>query len=96
MSRSSDDEKNEGHAEQGDVPRSVDGGTDQSSGDLMLPQSLAGRLTPEQRAWAASDELPEAEIAARVKDVRAKGGIELYQFVQDLEQIVNPDGATAS
>ena len=66
--------------------------------EAMMKDALA--LSPEVRAAATADELPEEEIAARLKEVREKGGLELHQFIQDLRQEVEhvdqTDGAPAA
>jgi hypothetical protein len=54
------------------------------------PPSHAGndertRLTPELLEWARQL-YTEEEIVAALQEVREKGGLELHEFIQDLEQ----------
>ena len=46
------------------------------------------KLPPEVLAWA-NQQFSEEEAAAGIREIRATGGLELHEFVQDLEQIVN-------
>jgi len=42
-------------------------------------------LTPELLEWARQ-RYTEEEIVAALREVREKGGLELHEFIQDLEQ----------
>ena len=44
-------------------------------------------LAPELREWARQ-QFTEAEIVAELKELREKGGLELKEFLQELEDAV--------
>jgi hypothetical protein len=44
-------------------------------------------LTPELREWLLQD-FNEEEVLADFREVREKGGLELHEFIQELEQVV--------
>ena len=46
-------------------------------------------ITPELREWALR-QINEAEIIAALRELREQGGLELRDFLQELEQIVTP------
>jgi hypothetical protein len=50
-------------------------------------QEQETRLTPELREWARQ-QFTEEEIVAALRELRGKGGLELGDFLQELEQIV--------
>jgi hypothetical protein len=51
------------------------------------------RLSPELRQWALQD-LNEEEICAELQELREKGGLELHEFIQELEQVLRDSERT--
>jgi hypothetical protein len=50
------------------------------------------RLTPELREWILK-QIDEEVALAELQELMEKGGLEFHQFVQELEQIVDGQGA---
>ncbi len=56
--------------------------------DGLSPEQLQGtRLTPEQLEWARQ-QFTEEEVVAGLRELREKGGMELHEFLPELEQMV--------
>lgn len=61
---------------------------------LSFDQRTQGtRLTPELRKWLL-EQCDDEEVVAELRELREQGGLELCEFVQELEQIVHSDGRT--
>jgi hypothetical protein len=58
-------------------------------GDTQGKDSLSGAIAPEIVQWARQ-ELNEEETVAGLREVRETGGLELCDFIQELEQEVTP------
>jgi uncharacterized protein (DUF433 family) len=53
------------------------------------PATGSGYLTPELLEWARND-LSEEEIVAGLREIRSTGGLELKDFIHELEQEAAP------
>jgi hypothetical protein len=71
--------------------------TEQNGKERNVPgEAQAGRLTPGIRTWFLQ-QLTEEEMAAALDDLkqlRETGGVELCEFIQELEQVVNSSEPT--
>jgi hypothetical protein len=63
------------------------------SGDKQARTIPETHLTPELRKWLLG-QLSEEEVAADLREVREKGGLELTEFVQELEQVLHDNERT--
>lgn len=58
--------------------------------DEMRPgRGAGGGLTPELLEWARQ-EFSEEEIVAALREMKENGGLELREFIEELEQVANP------
>jgi hypothetical protein len=53
-----------------------------------------GRLTPELLEWTRQ-QFTEEEIVAALREMKEKGGLELREFIDELEQVVHAPEHTA-
>ncbi len=60
-----------------------------ATGEAPRPEVNGACLTPEILQWAR-EQFSEEELAAGLRDLRENGGLELRDFLPELEQLVEP------